>query len=352
MAPIDTPVPPIPYCGPLLIGALLAWLLAGVFLAQLIRYSQRTGPTDQIYIKALVAVVALTQLLQIIFVTHKVWWALVLGFVNPMNFVKQSITAPATLILNGFESLLFQVFFAWRIFALTGKARTVIPLSILIISLSIVQFGASMGVAIDFIAVGLDSHALQAKYQMPMYLYLATSMVADVIITISVIAFLQRYKMNTHYTPTKGLLSTLIVNTIETGFIVTAFSGVNLIVCLTTQGLIGAAFQYVIGGVYAVALMATLNRRETHRQSLDLTNDPIPNSNAFDLSVLDASPYEKSSTEGGDSFRRTVTTSERRMSLQRPDMVNVTRKHETHLDLGSVSTDETLEEGGKGVQPQ
>ncbi|KAF6764162.1 hypothetical protein DFP72DRAFT_840269 [Ephemerocybe angulata] len=272
MAPISTPVSPIPYCGPILIGALVAYFLNGPVSrpASTICARHRPKRTESTPKRL-----------------HGGPWFL--GFVHPENLVTQAVEAPATLVLNG------AVFFAWRIYALSEDLKVMKFIPVLIIALTLVQFGASIGIAAGWLCLTIPVDTVQQQWDATptklrlkektlMVLHLITNVVADTIIASSMIALLTRYRQKTVFRPTRGLLQTLTLNTVENGVILTAFAAGNLAVCLSDAvGLAGVTFQYVIGGVYANVLLASLNRRENHRKST--LTDARFNSNAFALSV-------------------------------------------------------------------
>ncbi|KAF6758534.1 hypothetical protein DFP72DRAFT_1105314 [Ephemerocybe angulata] len=216
---------------------------------------------------AAVAAVAICQMLHLSFITQYAWYVLVLGFIHPTNVINPPATVSATPALNGLVFLLVQLSFAWRIFAVSGKDKTIAPLSLLIIGLSLTQWGISIALAIGFNALRDNTRNYRLILKSRMIAHLITNMVTDTVITLSMVLTLYRFKRRTPVAPTRDLLTTLIMNTVENGLIITLFAGGNLLVSLLpTGGPFGIAFQFIIGGIYSVVLMATLNGREAHRK--------------------------------------------------------------------------------------
>ncbi|KAF5311512.1 hypothetical protein D9611_011576 [Ephemerocybe angulata] len=206
-------------------------------------------------------------MLHLSFITQYAWYVLVMGFIHPTNIINTPATVSATPALNGLVFLLVQLSFAWRIFAVSGKDKTIAPLSLLIIGLSLTQWGISIALAIGFNALRDNTRNYRLILKSRMIAHLITNMVTDTVITLSMVLTLYRFKRRTPVAPTRDLLTTLIMNTVENGLIITLFAGGNLLVSLLpTGGPFGIAFQYITGGIYSVVLMATLNGREAHRK--------------------------------------------------------------------------------------
>ncbi|KAJ3550708.1 hypothetical protein NMY22_g284 [Coprinellus aureogranulatus] len=297
------PVDPILFAGPVLIGILFTYLLFGVLLAQLVRpelpiclqtassevavqYYQTVAPADKKWLRILVALVVVIQFLQLSFITDNAW-----------------TVAPGTGVLNGSVSLCVQMFFVWKIYTLAQKNKFFIGVAGLIAFLSVLQFGASIAIttkvrryliaeimganqrdATQFIMVNREAIRLP-ELKIPVAIHLATTAACDTLITLAMITILSHYKDNTVFHKTKSLLNTLIITTIENGLITSITAIANLIIFFTrTQDMINIAFQYVIGGLYAIVLITTLNRRSPVKRGEGGTSISLSDVNGFNTS--------------------------------------------------------------------
>ncbi|RXW20211.1 hypothetical protein EST38_g5627 [Candolleomyces aberdarensis] len=135
-------------------------------------------------------------------------------------------------------------------------------MSVIIVTVSVIQFGASIAICVKFLMI---NRQVQNMYMLkaPITVHLISSVVCDVLITLSMVIIFYHYKKGTAFTATKSLLNALIIYTIENGLITSAWAIANLVVFfLRTQDVINVAFRYVIGSLYAIVLITTLNRRK------------------------------------------------------------------------------------------
>ncbi|TEB33638.1 hypothetical protein FA13DRAFT_1790029 [Coprinellus micaceus] len=263
VAPVPVlPVPPVLFAGPTLIGCLLTWLLYGVFLVQAVQYTQHSAVTDRPWVRGLALVVGLIQGIHISFIAQVTWHMCVLGFLDPMNLLIPPITAPVTPWLNGLMTLCVQCYFAWKIYALSQGNKIWLGYSGFIGVLSVIQFIFAILIGRGFLAIDRDVTRMQ-ELKMPITVHLVVSAIGDVLITVGMSSI---YRQNTAFVKTKSLLNKLIINTIENGLVTSVCAIGNIIVYfLRAQDLINIAFQYIIGGLYAIVFITTLNKRAGNR---------------------------------------------------------------------------------------
>ncbi|TEB37782.1 hypothetical protein FA13DRAFT_1681287 [Coprinellus micaceus] len=265
MDPIPTPVSPLAFAGPTLLATIFSYLLMGVLIAQIVQYAQNTGASDRICLRLLVTCVAIGQILQLSFITQKAWRVLVLAFTTPALMNQQSTTAAGLPMLNGIVALGVQAFFAWRINSLRRDTRYTRPVPALVLVLALLQFSTAIPIGIAFVRSGAKSTAV-ADLTIFIPIHLTTQLVCDSLITVSMIALLWRIRKETQLRKTQTLLSTLIKHSIETGLITTACVAGNLAVyLLRKKDSINIVFQNVLGFLYAIVLLTTLNRRLSYR---------------------------------------------------------------------------------------
>ncbi|KAF6744706.1 hypothetical protein DFP72DRAFT_927744 [Ephemerocybe angulata] len=271
---------PVLFAGPTLLGALFAYTLFGVLLVQIAQYYQCFA-SDRLWQKLLVAVVVVIQGLQLGFTTNNAWNLCVLGLADSTRLRTTPATGAATNFLNGSTALCVQGYFAWRIYRL-AKGRKLLIGATWLAALALVQWGSSIALIVGFIRLNRQVDLVPVKLRVPVTLYFMAAAVRDVVISISMTFILSRYKTKTAFAETKSLLNTLIATTVENGIITTVSALINLVIYFTrTHDLIGVAIQYVIGGIYASVLLATLNRRSPLAQTTDGSDNFLPDAAGF-----------------------------------------------------------------------
>ncbi|RXW17944.1 hypothetical protein EST38_g7914 [Candolleomyces aberdarensis] len=234
--------------------------------------------TDRLVLRCLVALVMVIECLHIIFATQSTWRVLVEAFTEPMKMVIQSNTGLSTAFFNALLALAVEAFFAWRIYSLTSDerinkwfslsvaAKLLAMLPFIIILLALLQFGAAVVMAIKFIRIGRRIQDIY-KIKLPISIHLGTQLASDTLITLGMVISLIKFKKRTRMKQTKSMLNRLVLHTVENGLITTLCASGNLIMCLVNvPGLIAVAFHYVLGILYGIVLMTTLNRRQDYRQ--------------------------------------------------------------------------------------
>ncbi|KAF6745401.1 hypothetical protein DFP72DRAFT_926116 [Ephemerocybe angulata] len=276
----SSPSGELPVSDPLL-GALFAYSLFGVLLVQIAQYYECFA-SDRLWQKLLVAVVVVIQGLQLGFTTNNAWSLCVLGLADSTKLRTTPATGAATNFLNGSTALCVQGYFAWRIYRLAKGRKLLIGATWLAAILALVQWGSSIALTVGFIRLNRQVDLVPVKLRVLVTLYFMTAAVCDVVISISMTFILSRYKTKTAFAETKSLLNTLIATTVENGIITTVSALINLVIYFTrTHDLIGVAIQYVIGGIYATVLLATLNRRSPLAQTTDGSDNFLPDAAGF-----------------------------------------------------------------------
>lgn len=216
-----------------------------------------------------------------------------LGYLNPMNLVVQPATGPATMILNGCVAICVQGFFALEIYRLAKKKKIFVAVAGMVALLALLQWATSLALTVQFAMLSRKIDKVPAALKKGVTVYFVSTSVCDVTITIAMIIILSSYKAKTTFVGTTSLLNTLIATTIENGFITTLTAVVNLILYFTRpHDLIGVAIQYVIGGLYAIVLVTTLNRRQNGRRT-----------DGTSFSLSDAGGFNSTSARNNTSVR-------------------------------------------------
>ncbi|KAJ2922453.1 hypothetical protein H1R20_g14643, partial [Candolleomyces eurysporus] len=192
--------------------------------------------------------------------------------------VVQSKTGLTTALLNASVALAVEAFFAWRIYSLTsdGRINEWFSLSVaakflsmlpsLVVLLALLQFGAAVGMAVEFIRIGRRIEDVH-KVRLPISIHLGAQLACDTLITLGMVLSLTNFGKRTRMKQTKSMLNRLVLHTVENGLITTLCASGNLIVCMVNvPGLTSVVFHYALGTLYGIVLMTTLNRRQNYRQ--------------------------------------------------------------------------------------
>ncbi|KAJ7166872.1 hypothetical protein C8R46DRAFT_1219254 [Mycena filopes] len=161
--------------GPTMLGICLNWGFMGVLLVQLYYYQEHFRD-DKVAIKVLVYGLALLDVLQTVMVTADAFHWFVYGFGNMTQLDETFLNSWDVPVLDAIISLVVQVFYCWRIHALT-KARVVPGL---IVAVSITQCAA--GIVTGVRAHKLGHLSLISTEIVPQTMWLVGAAVADVAI--------------------------------------------------------------------------------------------------------------------------------------------------------------------------
>lgn len=261
-APPPMPTDPRLFAGPTLIGCIIVFFLFGIFVIQCLSYigGSPQGSKPWRYPHYLVALVFCMEVLSLSTILVAAWDQLVVnGSPTPWLWVPPP-SAPATGVLNGLVGFVVQIFFAAKVWRLASKTYEK-GFAFVISVLALTQLAASCTVTTYF--------AIQGRhYSIPMekaiIVFLTSTVACDIVITISMIILLGRYKRQTAFSATKHLLRTLTRNTIENGLVTSICATVNVIVFFTRSkhDTTHIVFQYMVGRLYAIVLLTSLNRAQ------------------------------------------------------------------------------------------
>ncbi|KAJ7187265.1 hypothetical protein C8R46DRAFT_1207224 [Mycena filopes] len=160
--------------------------------------------------------------------------------------------------LNGVLAAEAQSFYIWRIWGLTRNIWLPIVLGCVMLTQLTVAF--YYGIFISVKGRGIDKlFAVSPEITV----WLTTSAVCDVLISISLVYIFSRQKQESNFPRTQGIINKLIRFSVETGSITSIGAIIDVILWLTTghKWNIHFIFWLVIGKLYSNMLMATLNAR-------------------------------------------------------------------------------------------
>ncbi|KAJ7211063.1 hypothetical protein B0H12DRAFT_1242622 [Mycena haematopus] len=251
---------PVPAIGPYFLGNSFNYLLMGFLIAQTYTYWQNFE-NDRKATKWLVAVLFSLELVETGFATHEAWFFSVENWGNLAALANGTWTQDVHVIAVG----VVQIFYAVRLSTL--KKRLIIKLLTgLIVLLALAQCTAAIAGTALVAKIPTESEVLKLH---PVYsFWLVGSFVTDILIAGSMIWILYTSK-NGAFNPTmNNLLDRLIINSVQTGGVTVACSGVTLILFLKSTDTVYYGIPlYMLGKLYSNSLVATLNARKSPKRA-------------------------------------------------------------------------------------
>jgi len=314
------------FVGPMLAGLILVYFLFGILSDQLTTYVGSI-PADSVawrYPHYLVVITFLLEILSLVAATVSVWDLLVTnGSQLPWLWTPPPL-APATGVLNGLVGFTVHAFFAAKVWRLATKPFER-GLAALIAMLAVAQLTASCTVSAYF---AIQGRTYSPPMEKAIIVFLGSTVACDVLITGSMTHLFRGYKKRTSLPETKQLLRTLTRNTLENGLITSVCALVNLIIFFTRKlDFLHMVFQYVIGRLYAILLLASLNRGLTSRRDESERGSRAPARSTTNTGIftdVHVAPFTVSKSDGdiATSCRMATETGEwlsRRASECRQD---------------------------------
>ncbi|PIL27160.1 hypothetical protein GSI_10301 [Ganoderma sinense ZZ0214-1] len=257
-SPSPVPEETILEIGPILVGALLSWMLLGISTVQLYIYHV-SFPNDRRLIQAAVYVIYLLDIFQSIVAASQAWQFLVAGWGRHINLEFPGWTFTALPIVSSLVSLGVQTFYAWRVWQL-GRWR-VVPCIIILTAL--ISAGAACAVAIRFAFTRSIASLHATSAFIPAILWLGAAAVADILIMSSMLYLLYAVKQRTRpFERSEFVVNRLIKLTVETGSAcaVSALVQLGLFSGMPRTN-VHLVLALVLSKVYSNALMTSLNAR-------------------------------------------------------------------------------------------
>ncbi|KAJ7788517.1 hypothetical protein B0H14DRAFT_3892409 [Mycena olivaceomarginata] len=216
--------------GPILVGTQLNWALLGMLSIQVYNFYSNF-PKERLGIKALVYWLFFLDLAQTALTTHFAFGILVSGWGDPVVFAQLPWSSCSVPVLAGLISISVQMFFAWRIYVLEGaKNRYVLSICGLIVVVALMQ---SLSAIVNGIRFAFSSQIAEIlQLVIGVKIWLIGSAVCDVVIAVTMIIILTRYRKITPWTKTDNVIRKLIYHTVETGAVTAIAATVEVVVYL------------------------------------------------------------------------------------------------------------------------
>ncbi|KAH8077735.1 hypothetical protein BXZ70DRAFT_1012875 [Cristinia sonorae] len=268
---------------PGLFAQLLTCLLAGILIVQVYLY-YIAFPLDHWRVKTVVALSCLLEAAQLAIACYDAYRVFGYGWGIADELDKIGLLWFDVALCTGLAALLCQFFYAWRIFALSGK-KYFIP--VIVVILSICQMGLSVFDAAMILKLQHLSLINESVLGPVGNVWLGLMALCDIIITCSIFFYLWKAKKLNMNGRTNTILSRLMRLTIETGFLTSTFSILALILStVQPENLLYTLFMGPTSKLYANSLLAVLNSRIHIAGSRDQGEDTD-----VGMSVMNNSPH-------------------------------------------------------------
>ncbi|KAJ7474313.1 hypothetical protein FB451DRAFT_1248590, partial [Mycena latifolia] len=256
--------------GPILAGTQFNWALLGTLTLQVYIF-HISFPKEPAWLKALVYTIYLLDVAQTAISSHFAFKVLCDGWGDPTALSSLPWSSAATPIFTGLISASVQIFFSWRIYVLKGENPWALAISVLIVVLALMQSFAA--ITTDSLFAATPKLSELRNLMVGVKVWLIGSAVCDVFITVTMITILSRYRQNTPWKNTDGLITKLIYHTVQTGAVTSFVALVEVVLFIVYPGnYLHITLAFMLGKVYSNVLLATLNGRPRSGESVTTPN--------------------------------------------------------------------------------
>ncbi|KAF7354397.1 hypothetical protein MVEN_01128700 [Mycena venus] len=245
---------------PLLAGSQANWALFAVLAAQVYEFHSSFYKNSW-RIKLLVYGLFSIEFFQSIIASHYAYVILVSGWGDPNIVTEIPWSAGIPTFCIPIVSVSVQIYFARRIYILSGKEGWVRFVSSVIVALALMQSLAGLSSVVRFSIT--TSHAEIAILTLSVKFWIIGAAICDILIAVTMLIVLSRYRELAYRRSTVTLIVKLMVASIQTGIVPTFVALVMLvtyIVCGTQNNLMVMP-SLILGKLYCNFLLYNLNIR-------------------------------------------------------------------------------------------
>ncbi|KAK0234580.1 hypothetical protein EDD85DRAFT_87570 [Armillaria nabsnona] len=265
--------------GPPLIRSFLGLILYGILCDQVYIY-YISFPKDNLGYKTVVYLLWLAETVETVCNMISIFDAFCYNFgnVSELNDVHFSwFTIP---ILCGFVGCIAQLFYAWRMYTFSKKARW---LCIILSMIAFTQFSAAIWCGIQTRNSARYSNLQKHSIRVMVIIWLGGSVLCDTAIAICMVYLLSRAQ--TGLKSTRILLSRLIRLSIETGTVTAAIAVVHLALYLSYNFNYSTVPAHCLIKLYSNTVLAVCNSRMTRRIRGGREDTTLHSFDSFDMSI-------------------------------------------------------------------
>ncbi|KAH8088937.1 hypothetical protein BXZ70DRAFT_1011445 [Cristinia sonorae] len=285
--------------GPLLFAGLFNWASFGILTVQVYIY-YIAFPTDTKALKSVVTLAYLLETVQTALFTRDIERVFVHGYGDTSQLDLMGLYWLSVPMMSAAISALCQLFYAWRIYAFSQNRWVAGIISLLAVTECAFElYDGVICLKVGHLLGLPDSLAFEV-----FAVFLSTSTICDILITSSMMYYLQQARRSTIARRTDSLITHLLKVTVETGFICSAVS-VAAMACFfaADNTLLYTTPVTMLGKVHSNCLLAVLNSRARIVRWDSNVNE---SDNALRIS-LGAKPF--ASGQSSMAFRHSVSNS-------------------------------------------
>jgi len=249
--------------GAVLMGVLISTVLYGAVSIQVYAYvTDATSKSDPLWLRIHVWTVWFLETFHTAFVWAYIYELAVINFNNPAGLTQAGWSLAFSVLTHGALSFLVQWFFSYRVYVMSGNIWVAIPGA----TLSALRFVVE--IYICTVTINTPSVTIfSGKDRWLTLLAISSSLVADVVLSTSLIFFMTRSR--SPFETTSMALDRIIRWTIETG-LVTTFMAALILILVTAQAsnVLWLGVLIIYAKIYSNALMVSLNGRRSLRQDI------------------------------------------------------------------------------------
>ncbi|KAF8994485.1 hypothetical protein BDQ17DRAFT_1095337 [Cyathus striatus] len=246
--------------GAVLIGFAVSCVVFGVLTTQVFVYFQRY-PADKPGYKILVGGLWALECLDQFFIGHAVYYYTIRNYASPLVLLSGTIiwTLLIQIILGCFVGTIVKACFAMRVWRFSNRNILVTGFIVLLIA---AQLG--LGIVYTVRSFQLDKLELVDQLKLIASLSLGAGLITDTLIAIALCYFLR--KLRTGFRKSDTLVNRLCMYAINTGALTSAVSLCTLLLYnLRPKAFHFMASYFVLGKLYAISFLCTLNTRKAIR---------------------------------------------------------------------------------------
>ncbi|KAJ7025191.1 hypothetical protein C8F04DRAFT_1269546 [Mycena alexandri] len=289
--------------GALVVAYCLAWGLFGLMSMQSFNYFQKFVK-DSWWLKGLVGILWALDTLQLVLIGDVLYYWVITNYNDPAILAVSTWSFNIGIAVTNLIVFIVELFLARRVYILSNNN---ILLTGIIVLLSTLYFGFELAVQVR--TFQLKEIRLFFEFQWIASVGLACAAAADLLIAISLSCYLLR--SCTGIKTTDSIVNKLILYAMNTGLLTVIIVLIDMICFLTMpKNLLHIAFNLVAGKLYTNSLLASLNFRDTIRNS------------ASDINTFSLSGINSSSAQPSYKFRNAPHTHPD--TLDTHDTLNIT----------------------------
>ncbi|PBK98472.1 hypothetical protein ARMGADRAFT_577591 [Armillaria gallica] len=266
--------------GPLLIRCFLGLILYGILCNQVYIY-YISFPKDDLASKTVVYVLWVTETVETVSNMIDTFDTFCYNFGNVSGLSDVHLSWFTMPILCGFVGCIAQLFYAWRMYKFSKKARW---LCIILSMISFTQFSAAICCGIQTRNSGRYSNLQQdSKVRVTATIWLGGSFLCDTAIALCMAYLLGRAQ--TGLESTRILLSRLIRLSIETGTATAAIAAVHMALFFSYNNKYSTVPAHCLIKMYSNTVLAVCNSRMTRRIRGGREDTTLHSFDSFDMSI-------------------------------------------------------------------